>query len=90
MDYTPKPVRRPAPPPPTYELKKDVTGTPPQRGPHFLTITRYDEEGKKTMAKLKVSRKPKANWKKCYGQGYVGFIDGQVVLCPKCYFTPKN
>lgn len=88
MDYIPKSVKQPTPPAPTYELKKDVMGQPVQRGPHFLTITRYDEEGKKTMSKMKVLRLPKSNCKKCYGQGYVGFIEGKVVLCPKCYFTP--
>jgi len=80
MDYTP-PVAAPTKPPqPTYELKKDVTGKPPERR-GVQTIK--DKNG----SEVKLPYPPKKNCKKCYGRGYVGtnVITGRFVICTRCY-----
>jgi hypothetical protein len=79
MDYTPKSTT-PQPSPTTYELTKDVTGSPPeQRGDYVLT----DKAG----TQVKFPHHPKKNCKKCYGRGYLGMNikNGRFVICHKCY-----
>jgi len=70
-------MNEPQPPQPTYELIKDVTGKPsPKRGAQVLDAYGYE---------IKVPYPPKPNCKRCYGRGYVGMVDEQVVVCKKCY-----
>jgi hypothetical protein len=75
--YTP-PI--PQTPPPTYELKKEVTGQGPvKRGPQVIKDTFGNERP--------VPFPPKAKCKRCYGRGYIGkdVVSGGLVLCKKCY-----
>jgi len=79
MEYTPI-VSTPNVTPPSYELKKDVTGKPPEkRGEYILT----DKNG--TNVKLPYS--PKNDCKRCYGRGYTGINlkNGRFVICNRCY-----
>lgn len=80
MDYTPTPVQQPPSPPATYELKKDVTGEPPEkRGVQTIR----DKNG----AEVKLPYPPKKDCKKCYGRGYLGMNakTGRLIICGKCY-----
>jgi len=91
MDYIPQTIPQPQPSQPsqpTYELKKDVTGKPPEkRGPQELTAIRMDRDGKQVKFQFKVPYPPKSKCKKCYGRGYIGFDahTGNVFPCRKCY-----
>lgn len=79
MEYAPK-VNQTPPAAPSYELKQDVTGKPPEkRGPFTLK----DKNG----TEIKLPYPPKPNCKKCYGKGYLGTdaITGKLVICGKCY-----
>lgn len=93
--YTPQAPKQQAPPKSEYVLVEDVTGLPtPKRGPQTIKVVKYakDESGKdvKHEAELKVPFAPKANCKKCYGRGYIGFKanTAEVIPCLKCY--PMN
>lgn len=92
MDYIPQtPPSQPAPQP-TYELKKDVTGNPPEpRGPQMMIAMTQDENGNQQKVQFRVPYPPKKNCKKCYGRGYIGFNTqtGNVIGCLKCYPLPR-
>ena len=79
MEYTPRTEPK-GQPTPSYELKKDVTGKPPEkRGVYVLT----DKNG----TQVKLPYPPKNKCKHCYGRGYLGMdtITGKLVICRKCY-----
>jgi len=94
--YTPQAPKQQAPPPSEYVLVEDVTGLPaPKRGPQTITVVKYEKDEKtgkdvKKETQLKVPFAPKANCKKCYGRGYIGFKANsiEVIPCLKCY--PMN
>lgn len=80
MDYIPKETPQAASPPPSYELKKDVTGqTPEKRGEQIIT----DKNGNN----VKLPYPPKVKCKQCWGRGYLGtnVKTGRFVICRKCY-----
>lgn len=80
MDYTPPVPASPKPQAPSYELKKDITGKPPEkRGVQMLK----DKNG----TEVKLPYPPKEKCKKCYGRGYIGTDarTGRFVICVKCY-----
>ena len=88
MEYIPQVPQQPAPAAPVYELKKDVTGKPPEkRGPQILTATHNDKDGKEVKFQFKVPYPPKSSCKICYGRGYIGWDikTGAVFPCRKCY-----
>lgn len=79
MDYIPKPLEQKEVPP-SYELKKDVSGKPPiKRGAQVLT----DTKGRQ----FRVPYAPKNKCKKCLGRGYIGYElkSGNTIICKKCY-----
>ena len=83
MDYTPPVPQQSVAPPPTYELKKDVTGKPtPKRGVQIIKDNRGNE--------FKVPFLPNPKCKRCKGRGYVGHMDINtsmigLIVCLKCY-----
>ena len=78
--YEPKlPVPRQSPPP-SYELKQDVTGKElPKRGPQVLTNHKNKS--------VRVPYPPKQKCKACCGRGFVGTstVDDSIILCRRCY-----
>ena len=79
MDYIPKPVEQKEAPP-SYELKKDVSGKAPiKRGAQVL----QDFKGRK----FRVPFPPKENCKRCLGRGYVGINakTNYLIICKRCY-----
>lgn len=88
MDFTPKPTEQKPTPPPTYELKKDVTGKPaPKRGAQVLFAYKQNEKKETVKVQFKVPMAPQAKCKKCLGRGYIGFEarSGNIIPCRKCY-----
>jgi len=94
LEYTPtQPKQQPAPKS-EFVLVNDVTGKPiPKRGPQILKAVRQDKDGKPETIEFKVPYPPKANCKKCYGRGYVGFViqggERRLNLCLKCFPVTK-
>lgn len=88
--YTPQQPRVAPPPPPQYELKKDISGQPPvSRDISYIEVLIPDKKHKDTRIKVKVKVPflPKNNCNVCYGRGYVGYVPNldKVLLCHKCY-----
>jgi hypothetical protein len=94
LEYTPSTLKQQPAPKSEFVLVEDVTGKPiPKRGPQVLQAVRQDKDGKLVTIEFKVPYPPKSNCKKCYGRGYIGFVndggDRRLNLCQKCFPVAK-